>query len=87
MLYKGYKFVFIKIIVAIVSAVAFSLYLSWGAYTPVAERIPNVGYYSFSGLFAFNFVPNFFIFLIIGVSLSSVIDSINDIGLHFTGSY
>ncbi|MBU8906149.1 hypothetical protein KH400_06030 [Desertibacillus haloalkaliphilus] len=60
--------------VAIVSAVAFTFYLAWAAYTPVADRVSDVGYYSFSGLFAFNFVPVFFIFIILGVSLSLVID-------------
>ena len=73
---RGYKLTFIKIITAMVSSVIFSLYVSWRAYTPVANRIEDVYYYSFSGILAFNFVPNFFIFTILGVMLSSVIERI-----------
>lgn len=76
MQHRGYKLTFIKIIAAMVSSVIFSLYVSWRAYTPVAERIADVYYYSFSSIFAFNFVPNFFIFTILGVMLSSVIERI-----------
>ncbi|AOZ90775.1 hypothetical protein [Paenibacillus crassostreae] len=73
---NGYKYIFIKIIAAIVSTIAFTLYGSWKTYTPLSERLYNVGYNSFSGLFAFNFVPFFFIFIILGVILSPMIDSI-----------
>ncbi|KAB2336274.1 hypothetical protein F7731_12345 [Cytobacillus depressus] len=75
MSYTGYKLIFIKIIAAIVSAVAFSFGGAWQTYTPISERLPDIGYYSFSGLFAINFVPSFFIFIILGVILSPVIDS------------
>lgn len=74
--FGSYKFMFIKIIAAIVSSIAFSLYRAWNIYTPVSERLSNVAYHSFSGIFAFNFVPNFFVFVILGVILSPMIDSI-----------
>ncbi|NEU31234.1 hypothetical protein GN156_10625 [bacterium LRH843] len=73
---NGYKNVFIKIVSAIVSAITFSLYSSWIIYTPVSERLSEVGYHSFSGIFAVNFVPNFFVFIILGVILSPLIDRI-----------
>lgn len=65
-----------KIIAAIVSAIAATLYASWIIYTPINERLPHINYYSYSGIFAVNFVPNFFVFIIVGVILSPVIDSI-----------
>lgn len=71
---NGYIIVFVKIFAAIVSAFAFTLYTSWKIYTPVAERLPDTDYSSFSGLFAINFAPNFIIFIILGVILSPMID-------------
>lgn len=76
MFFRGFKYMFIKIIAAIVSIIALSLYGSWKTYTPVSERLSNVDYLSFSGIFAFNFVPIFFIFIILGVILSPLMDSI-----------
>lgn len=76
MQHRGSKLTFIKIIAAMVSSVIFSLYVSWRAYTPVAERIADVYYYPFYGIFAFNLVPIFFIFTILGVMLSFVIERI-----------
>jgi hypothetical protein len=73
---KGYKFILIKFIAAIVSAIVFSLYSSWRVYTPVPERAPDIGYHPFSVLFAFNVIPNFFIYIIMGLIMSPVIDSI-----------
>ncbi|UQZ32202.1 hypothetical protein C2I18_00725 [Paenibacillus sp. PK3_47] len=72
----GYRFMLIKFIAAIVSAIVFSLYNSWRVYTPVSERTMDVGYHSFSVLFAFNFVPDFFIFIIMGLILSPLFDSV-----------
>ncbi|KOR89581.1 hypothetical protein [Paenibacillus solani] len=74
MTYNGHIIVFVKIFAAIVSAIAFTLYSSWKIYTPVAERLPDTDYSSFSGLFAINFAPNFVIFIILGVILSPMID-------------
>jgi hypothetical protein len=71
-----YKRVFIKIISAVFSAIVFTLFVSWNIYTPVSERLSNVGYHSFIELFAFNFVPNFFVFIIFGAILSPVIESV-----------
>lgn len=73
---NGYKFIFVKIITAIVSAIVFSLASSWEGYTPISERASNIGYSSFGGLFAFNFVPSIFIFFILGAILSPIIDGI-----------
>lgn len=71
---NGYIIVFVKIFAAIVSAIAYTLYSSWKIYTPIAERLPDTDYFSFSGLFAINFAPNFIIFIILGVILSPMID-------------
>ncbi|KAB2336816.1 hypothetical protein F7731_10750 [Cytobacillus depressus] len=73
---NGYKFVFVKIITAIVSAIVFSLASSWKGYTPISERGSDIGYYSFGGLFAFNFVPSIFTFFILGALLSPIVDGI-----------
>lgn len=73
---NSYKFMLIKCTAAIVSAIVFSLYSAWRVYTPVSERASDIGYHSFSVLFAFNFVPDFFIFIILGVILSPVMDSV-----------
>ncbi|MGE8037656.1 hypothetical protein [Lysinibacillus sp. NPDC093692] len=43
---------------------------------PVSERLSDKKYQSYSGLFAFNFVPYFFIFIILGATLPPVIDNI-----------
>lgn len=76
-MYKnGFKFFVIKILAAILSALAFSIFAAWRIYTPLADRLENIEYHSFSGLFAFNVVPNFFIFFILGIILSPVVDSI-----------
>lgn len=72
----NHKNIFIKIVSAILSAIIFTLFVSWKIYTPVSERVPNVGYQSFIELFAFNFVPNFFIFIIFGAILSPVIEGL-----------
>jgi len=73
---NGYKKVFVKIISSIISAIIFSMYGSWKIYTPVSERLSDIEYQSYSGLFAFNFVPNFFIFIILGAILSPMMDNI-----------
>lgn len=71
-----YKFVFIKIMAAIISAIACTTYNSWTIYTPVSDRLTHTYYYSFMGIFAINFVPSFFIFMILGVILSPIVDSV-----------
>lgn len=60
---------------ALLSVIAYTLFSSWRIYTPISERVPYVDYSSYSGIFAFNFVPNFFIFIILGLILSPMIDS------------
>lgn len=71
-----YKLIFIKIMAAMVSAIASTMYNSWTLYTPVSERLTNTYYSSYMGIFAINFVQNFFIFIILGVILSPLVDSI-----------
>lgn len=73
---NGYKFIFMKIITAFVSAIVFSLTSSLKGYTPLSERVSDIGYYSFGGLFAFSFVPSIFIFIILGAFLSPIVDGI-----------
>ncbi|MCM3781885.1 hypothetical protein M3231_02760 [Neobacillus mesonae] len=72
----GYKLHFNKTIAAIASAITSTLYSSWMIYTPVTERLPHIGYSSFSGIFAFNFVPLIFFFIVIGLMLSPLVDSV-----------
>jgi hypothetical protein len=71
-----YKRIYIKIISVVFSAIIFTLIVSWKIYTPVSDRHTNIEYQSFIGLFAFNFVPNFFIFIIFGAILSPIIESV-----------
>lgn len=71
-----YKLVFVKIMAAIISAIASTAYNSWTIYTPVSDRLTHTYYYSFMGIFAINFVPSFFIFMILGVIVSPIVDSI-----------
>ncbi|MBT2687098.1 hypothetical protein J7I93_02755 [Bacillus sp. ISL-47] len=67
---------YIKLLSAVISALAFSLAASWITFTLAGERLSNVEYHSFSGLFAFNFIPAFFIFIVLGVIISPLIDRI-----------
>ena len=71
---KGYSLFMIKVIAAVMSAVLYTLYISWTIYTPISERLSNTAYYSFGGIFAINFVPTFFIAFIMGPMLSPLMD-------------
>lgn len=64
----------VKSIAAVLSAVLYTLYVSWIMYTPESERLSNTAYSSYVGIFSFNFVPIFFIAIIMGPMLSPLMD-------------
>ncbi|WP_145047607.1 hypothetical protein [Paenibacillus xylanexedens] len=72
---KDYRYIGMKIIAVFVSTLILSLYGSWRAYTPESDRVSDVGYYSFGGIFAIQVVPLFFVFIIIGLMVSPFIDT------------
>ncbi|KQY94693.1 hypothetical protein ASD24_03885 [Paenibacillus sp. Root52] len=72
---KDYRYIGMKIIAVFVSTLILSLYGSWRAYTPESDRVSDVGYYSFGGIFAIQVVPIFFVFIILGIMLSPFIDT------------
>lgn len=73
---KDYRYMGMKIIAVFVSTLILSLYGSWRAYTPESDRVSDIGYYSFGGIFAIQVVPIFFVFILLGVILSPFIDTI-----------
>ncbi|WDH83111.1 hypothetical protein [Paenibacillus urinalis] len=80
-----YNQLFIKIAAAIVSAIVLTLFISWTIYTPESERMADTAYTSYFGIFAFNFVPIFFICIIFGAMLSPVADGVLYRRFHMEG--
>ncbi|MCG7376375.1 hypothetical protein MH215_05175 [Paenibacillus sp. ACRSA] len=72
---KDYRYIGMKIIAIFVSTLILSLYGSWRAYTPEPDRVSDVGYYSFGGIFAIQVVPLFFVFIILGLIVSPFVDT------------
>jgi L-lactate permease len=69
---------FVKFVSAIVSALLISLYWSISSYTPMAERMDDVAYYSSGFWYGFTIVLliNLAIFLILVMPLSNLMDGI-----------
>ncbi len=85
MVRKGNSLFMIKVIAAMLSAVISTIYFSWRIYTPLSERLSTTEYSPFIGIFAFNFVPIFFISIIMGPMLSPVMDRIIYKRFNLTG--
>lgn len=65
-----------KLFAAILCPLILSLWMSLSAYTPRAERLPNVSYHSFWSLFVIGFLILFAIYLVIGIPLTVYIDGL-----------
>ncbi|MDQ0171518.1 hypothetical protein [Paenibacillus tundrae] len=82
---KNYRYIGMKMIAVFVSTLILSLYGSWRAYTPESDRISDIGYYSFGGIFAIQVVPLFFVFIILGLMVSPLIDAMIFSKFHSKG--
>lgn len=67
-----------KLFAAILCPLIVSLWVTLSDYTPKAERLPNVSYHSFWGLFVIGFLILFAIYLVIGIPLTVYIDGLVD---------
>ncbi|PIC56718.1 hypothetical protein CSV80_13675 [Sporosarcina sp. P12(2017)] len=63
-----------KLIIAILSAIIFSLTLAFYEYTPSAKQQANVGYFPYDALFVLYFIYSIPIYLIGGIPYSHYVD-------------
>ncbi|PIC67236.1 hypothetical protein CSV71_05580 [Sporosarcina sp. P21c] len=63
-----------KLLIAILSAIVFSLSLAFNEYTPLAKQQADVGYFPYDALFVLYFLYSIPIYIVAGIPYSHYVD-------------